>query len=165
MHQQPFWLRHVPTALFVCLGVIFAARAEPVATQSRGVDEVSSKNAAQQSPDNELRGLLKRKHDLLRASIAALKRQAELGLETSSLSDAASLMKECVLVELELCQTREERLRVCTRNLKEMDDVLTKATALHRAGLMPRSELMKLSIYQLDARILLIREQKKADAR
>jgi hypothetical protein len=54
-----------------------------------------------------------------------------------------------------------ERLPIRLDEEGYLDDVLTKAKALHSAGMLPRSELMKLSVHQLDARILLVREQMK----
>ena len=158
-HSTQLWI--VLIAFTVCLGVTIAARPYQAKAQTRATDEASGDDAAQESPENELRGLLQQKRDLLHQSIKVLKRHAEMGLQTSSFSDAASLMKECVVGELELCHEREERRHVCTRNLKEMDNLLTKAKALLSAGMLPRSELMKLSVHQLDARILLVREQMK----
>jgi vacuolar-type H+-ATPase subunit I/STV1 len=163
MHRQTNWICKVPVALFVCLGATFAARADQVKTQARVADEVSKNDAVQETQEDELRSLLQKKLALLRESIASITRQAELGLETSSLTDAASLLKECVLVELELCQTRETRLKICARNVEEMDDLLSMAEAQYRAGRIPRSPLMELKIHQLDAKIRLVRERMKAD--
>jgi len=119
----------------------------------------------QKTIEEELRSLLQKKVALLREAIAKIKHAAEVGLETSAPTDAASLMKQCVFAELELCQTHEERLRICTRNAKEMDDLLQRAEAEYRAGRMPGFRLMELKIDQLDARILKAREQLDADTK
>ena len=126
--------------------------------------------AAQSDPspetiEEELRSLLQKKVALLREAIAKIRHAADMGLETSAHTDAASLMNQCVLAELELCRTRDERLRICTRNVKEMDELLDRAEAEYRAGRMPGFRLMELKIYQLDARILEAREKLDADTK
>jgi hypothetical protein len=115
--------------------------------------------------EEELRSLLQKKVALLREAIAKIRHAADMGLETSAHTDAASLMNQCVLAELELCRTRDERLRICTRNVKEMDELLQRAEAEYRAGRMPGFRLMELKIYQLDARILEAREKLNADTK
>jgi hypothetical protein len=130
----------------------------------------SDVRAAQSDPspatvEEELRSLLQKKVALLREAIAKLRHAAEMGLEASSHTDAASLMNQSVLAELELCRTQDERLRICTRNVKKMDELLQRAEAEHRAGRMPRFRLMELKIYQLDARILEAREKLNADTK
>lgn len=165
MDRRKNRIHRVFVSFFLCLTVLAAAILVASRPPAGPTVRAAQSDPRQETTEEELRSLLQKKVALLREAIAKIKHAAEMGLETSAAADAASLMNQCVLAELELCRTHEERLRICTRNAKEMDDLLQRAEAEHRAGRMPGFRLMELKIYQLDARILEAREQLDADTK
>ena len=165
MERKKNRIARIFPSFFLCLAVLAIAivvvSRPPIGSDVRA----AQRDAGPATVEEELRSLLQKKVALLREAIAKLRHAADMGLETSAHTDAASLMNQCVLAELELCRTRDERLRICTRNVKEMDELLDRAEAEYRAGRMPGFRLMELKIYQLDARILEAREKLDADTK
>jgi hypothetical protein len=165
MERKKNRIARIFPSVFLCLAVLAIAivvvSRPPIGSEVRAAQS----DAGPAIVEEELRSLLQKKVTLLREAIAKIRHAADMGLETSAHTDAASLMNQCVLAELELCRTREERLRITTKNAKEMDDLLRQAEAEHRAGRMPGFRLTELRIFQLDARILEAREKLDADTK
>ena len=165
MERKKNKIGRVFLSFFLCLTVLAVTTHVASRILVGSAVRAAQGDASPATVEEELRSLLQKKVALLREAIAKLRHAADMGLETSAHTDAASLMNQCVLAELELCRTQDERLRICTRNVKEMDELLDRAEAEYRAGRMPGFRLMELKIYQLDARILEAREKLDADTK
>ncbi len=122
---------------------------------SRSVDPSEGPHAA------ELRTLLHKKVALLREAVSHQHRHVTLGIAQPVERNRVPLLAECVATELELCQTIEQRIHLCSQHLCMMVQCVRQTEAEYEFGRFPRYELVRLQLYLLDARILLLRQQRR----
>jgi hypothetical protein len=106
-----------------------------------------------------LRSLLARKAALLRDTALRLGIATLLGVETGADARFVKVLRDLMQVELELCGTREERLRVCTHHVRLAAELAKQAEANWQSGRTPGWGLTGFKLHLLDTEILLLREQ------
>jgi hypothetical protein len=159
-------LTQVRTALVVSMviALIGAAAAffaaEPGAVAQPQGQPRKEKGAGKEEYAKRLNDLLKKRRDVASGEFEFRKKKVHEGAAIADASVYAAGLR-LLDADLDLCQTRVERIAVCRTHLEDMSKLDAISTAQMNAGKIHFADAAVAEYYRLDAEIRLEREKAK----